>query len=142
MLPFAVDARLALSVQGRGRGDPTFRVDEAGAIWRTSLTPDRPATIRVVPGGAVHPRGPRRSTPLSTPGKGGRPPFHPPPQGNGQTPLDGVPPEPPDASITRVWASAWGPGAGWMLDALPGCLVCDDDAAGFDPGDHPVIRDA
>ncbi len=45
--PFAVDVRLTLSVHGRGRSDPTFRIDEAGAVWRTSLTPDGPATIRV-----------------------------------------------------------------------------------------------
>src|SRR5215472_6643098 len=45
--PFLVDVRLTLSVQGRGRSDPTFRIDEAGAVWRTSLTPDGPATIRV-----------------------------------------------------------------------------------------------
>jgi 3-methyladenine DNA glycosylase/8-oxoguanine DNA glycosylase len=45
--PFVVDIRLTLGVQGRGRGDPTYRVDEAGAIWRTSLTPDGPGTIRV-----------------------------------------------------------------------------------------------
>src|SRR6202044_3375186 len=48
-VPFLVDLRLTLSVQGRGRGDPTFKTDEAGAIWRTSLTPDGPATIRVLP---------------------------------------------------------------------------------------------
>ena len=47
--PFAVDVRRTLSVQGRGRGDPTFSTDEAGAIWRTSLTPDGPGTIRVLP---------------------------------------------------------------------------------------------
>ena len=33
--PFVVDIRQTLGVQGRGRGDPTYRVDEAGAIWRT-----------------------------------------------------------------------------------------------------------
>ena len=48
--PFTVDVRRTLSVQGRGRGDPTFTTDDAGAIWRTSLTPDGPATIRVLPG--------------------------------------------------------------------------------------------
>jgi 3-methyladenine DNA glycosylase/8-oxoguanine DNA glycosylase len=46
--PFHVDVRLTLSVQGRGRGDPTFRAD-AGSVWRTSLTPDGPGTIRVLP---------------------------------------------------------------------------------------------
>jgi 3-methyladenine DNA glycosylase/8-oxoguanine DNA glycosylase len=45
--PFGVDIRLTLGVHGRGRGDPTFRIDEAGAVWRTSLTPEGPATIRV-----------------------------------------------------------------------------------------------
>ena len=49
-VPFLVDVRLTLAVQGRGRGDPTFQADEAGALWRTSLTPDGPATIRVLPG--------------------------------------------------------------------------------------------
>src|SRR5277367_5539998 len=49
LAPFAVDVRVTLGVQGRGKGDPTYRVDEAGAIWRTSLTPDGPATIRVLP---------------------------------------------------------------------------------------------
>ncbi len=32
----------------RGGGDPAYRVDSAGAVWRTSLTPDGPATLRVV----------------------------------------------------------------------------------------------
>jgi hypothetical protein len=44
--PFPVDVRMTLSVHGRGRGDPTFRVDAEGAVWRTSLTPDGPATVR------------------------------------------------------------------------------------------------
>jgi len=39
-------------VHRRGRGDPAYLVDEYGAAWRTSLTPDGPATMRVhaVPG--------------------------------------------------------------------------------------------
>jgi 3-methyladenine DNA glycosylase/8-oxoguanine DNA glycosylase len=97
-VPFPLDVRLALSVQGRGRGDPTFRLDESGAIWRTSLTPDGPATLRV-------------SSRAGAPG-------------------------------TRVAAHAWGPGATWILDALPACMGLDDDVSGFDPGDHPVIREA
>jgi hypothetical protein len=152
VLPFAVDVPLTLSVQGRGRGDPTFRVDEAGAIWRTSLTPEGPATLRVT----ACPRGPSL---LSAPGLGRRPPYHPPPRGNEQQPLGGVSPGllaaplavgAPVAGLaaslggggTRVAAHAWGPGAGWILGALPGCLGCHDDVAGFDPGEHPVIRDA
>jgi 3-methyladenine DNA glycosylase/8-oxoguanine DNA glycosylase len=99
--PFAVDVRLTLSVQGRGRGDPTFQADETGAIWRTSLTPDGPATIRVLPGRPM----------AQLPG-------------------------------TRVRAQAWGPGAQWLLDALPGILGLYDDISGFGPDAHPVIRDA
>jgi 3-methyladenine DNA glycosylase/8-oxoguanine DNA glycosylase len=48
--PFPLDLRLTLSPQYRGPGDPTYRIDEAGAVWRTSLTPDGPGTIRIVPG--------------------------------------------------------------------------------------------
>ncbi len=98
--PFAVDVRRTLSVQGRGRGDPTFSTDEAGAIWRTSLTPDGPGTIRVLP--ALSP-------------------------------------------ATPVRARAWGPGAQWLLDALPGTLGLYDDVSGFEAlaaSAHPVIRDA
>lgn len=92
--PFQVDVRLTLSVHGRCPGDPTFRVDEAGAVWRTSLTPGGPGTIRVLPAG----------------------------QG------------------TRVVAQAWGPGAGWLLDALPAALGFHDDISGFDPP-HRILRE-
>src|SRR5579875_3551668 len=47
--PFPVSVRLTLSVHGRGGGDPTYRVDPVGAVWRTSLTPEGPATLRVLP---------------------------------------------------------------------------------------------
>jgi 3-methyladenine DNA glycosylase/8-oxoguanine DNA glycosylase len=50
LAPFRVDVALTLSANGRGLSDPTFRIDHAGAVWRTSLTPDGPATIRVSPG--------------------------------------------------------------------------------------------
>jgi 3-methyladenine DNA glycosylase/8-oxoguanine DNA glycosylase len=103
--PFVVDVHRTLAVQGRGRGDPTFRADAAGAIWRTSLTPDGPATIRVLP-----------ARPL--------------PRAAGEDP------------VTLVRAQAWGPGAQWLLDALPGALGLYDDASGFEPDAHPVIKDA
>jgi 3-methyladenine DNA glycosylase/8-oxoguanine DNA glycosylase len=112
-VPFTLDVRLTLSVQGRGRGDPTFRADDAGAIWRTSLTPDGPATLRVT----------SRS------------------QAPGPEVLDSQ--ELGSQALgTRVIARAWGPGATWLLDALPGCLGLHDDVSGFDPGDHPLIREA
>jgi endonuclease III len=47
LAPFPLDARLTLSVHRRGGGDPAYRVDRAGAVWRTSLTPDGPGTLRV-----------------------------------------------------------------------------------------------
>jgi len=105
--PFAVDVRVTLGVQGRGKGDPTYRVDEAGAIWRTSLTPDGPGTIRVLPSAPV-----TYSTPAPAP------------------------------VSTRVRAWAWGPGAEWLLDALPAALGFYDDDSGFDSAAHPLIRDA
>jgi 3-methyladenine DNA glycosylase/8-oxoguanine DNA glycosylase len=45
--PFPLSVRLTLSVHKRGSGDPTLRVDDRGAMWRTSLTPDGPATLRL-----------------------------------------------------------------------------------------------
>jgi 3-methyladenine DNA glycosylase/8-oxoguanine DNA glycosylase len=45
--PFGVDVRLTLSVHRRGGRDPAYRVDASGAVWRTSLTPDGPGTLRV-----------------------------------------------------------------------------------------------
>lgn len=103
--PFVVEVHRTLAVQGRGRGDPTFRADAAGVIWRTSLTPDGPATIRVLPA----------------------------------RPLPRAAQEDP---VTLVRAQAWGPGAQWLLDALPGALGLYDDASGFEPAAHPVIKDA
>jgi 3-methyladenine DNA glycosylase/8-oxoguanine DNA glycosylase len=38
-----------------------------------------------------------------------------------------------------VEAQAWGPGAAWVLDAVPAWLGDADDGDGFDPG-HPVLR--
>ena len=47
--PFPIDVRMTLSVHRRGGGDPAYRVDGAGAVWRTSLTPHGPVTLRVLP---------------------------------------------------------------------------------------------
>jgi len=40
-----------------------------------------------------------------------------------------------------ILASAWGPGAAWLLEALPAALGLDDDDTGFDPKLHPVVAD-
>ena len=45
--PFPVNVPLTLSVHRRGGGDPAYATDLAGAVWRTSLTPDGPATLSV-----------------------------------------------------------------------------------------------
>jgi 3-methyladenine DNA glycosylase/8-oxoguanine DNA glycosylase len=47
LAPFPVDVPLTLSVHRRGGGDPAYRVDASGAVWRTSLTPEGPGTLRV-----------------------------------------------------------------------------------------------
>ena len=46
--PFPLDVRLTLSPHRRGGRDPAYRVDPAGAVWRTSLTPDGPGTLRII----------------------------------------------------------------------------------------------
>jgi 3-methyladenine DNA glycosylase/8-oxoguanine DNA glycosylase len=108
--PFHVDVRITLSVHGRCRSDPTFRIDEAGAVWRTSLTPDGPATIRVTAPVRVAAAAAAAGTASQV------------------------------AVGTAVLAQAWGPGADWLLDALPAALGLHDDPSGFDPSGHPVLR--
>jgi 3-methyladenine DNA glycosylase/8-oxoguanine DNA glycosylase len=41
---------------------------------------------------------------------------------------------------TTVLASAWGPGAAWLLVSLPGLLGADDDRTGFQPA-HPLLAE-
>ncbi len=83
----------------RGAGDPTYRIEGAGAAgarhWRGLRTPEGPATLLVQ-----------------------------------ARPDDG-----------EVHAEAWGPGADWALESVPGLLGADDDPAGFEPR-HPVLADA
>lgn len=45
------------------------------------------------------------------------------------------------AATGEVEARAWGPGATWVLDALPAMLGADDDPSGFEPR-HPVLVEA
>jgi hypothetical protein len=45
--PFLLDLPRTVGVHARGRGDPAFRVTPDGCIWRTSLTPEGPGTLRV-----------------------------------------------------------------------------------------------
>jgi 3-methyladenine DNA glycosylase/8-oxoguanine DNA glycosylase len=50
---FVLDLRRTLGVHARGRGDPAYRVAADNSIWRTSLTPDGPGTVRVREDGKV-----------------------------------------------------------------------------------------
>ncbi|MGZ6792940.1 MAG: DNA-3-methyladenine glycosylase family protein [Mycobacteriales bacterium] len=43
-----VDVRRTLAPLARGPLDPTHRVERDGAVWRTTLTPDGPATYRLL----------------------------------------------------------------------------------------------
>src|SRR5690348_15974775 len=90
--PFPLDWSRTLGVHRRGRGDPAYFVDEYGAAWRTSLTPDGPATMRV------------HAVPAREPGR---------------APAGTAVPGEEDGRVT-VHASAWGPGAAWFLGTLPG----------------------
>jgi hypothetical protein len=121
--PFAVDVRLTLSAHRHGGSDPTYRTDAAGGLWRTSLTPNGPATLRVT----AHPPPPHPpDRPATHPPD--RPAAHPPDRPAARPPAEG----------TLVTAQAWGPGAAWLLDTLPAQLGAHDDLSGFTAW-HPVV---
>jgi 3-methyladenine DNA glycosylase/8-oxoguanine DNA glycosylase len=157
--PFAIDVRVTLGVQGRGKGDPTYRVDEAGAIWRTSLTPDGPGTIRVLPSAPATCSTPtsastsvgftsanptsNRSTPSSPTSASTTAGFtSTTPTSTSTATSTSIAAFAPTPASTRVRVRAWGPGAGWLLDALPAALGLYDDVSGFDPSEHPLIRES
>jgi 3-methyladenine DNA glycosylase/8-oxoguanine DNA glycosylase len=117
--PFRVDIRLTLSVHRRGPHDPTFRVDPSGAIWRTSLTPVGPATLRLSAGGPAAAGLARPVRPL---------------EGQRGSPHDTGP------SDSLIRAHAWGPGAGWVLDQVPDLLGARDTPEAFQP-EHPRLRE-
>jgi 3-methyladenine DNA glycosylase/8-oxoguanine DNA glycosylase len=83
----------------RGGGDPTFRRDPDGTIWRGIRTPQGPSTLRLRLG------------------------LGPPSAGFG------------------IEAAAWGPGAEWVLESVPGLLGEQDDATGF-VAYHPQVAEA
>ncbi|WP_243772972.1 DNA-3-methyladenine glycosylase family protein [Actinomadura barringtoniae] len=45
--PYELDVRLTVGLHRRGGGDPAFRFDGDGTIWRASCTPDGPGTLRL-----------------------------------------------------------------------------------------------
>src|SRR5580658_8761276 len=104
LLPFPLDARLSLAVHRRGGGDPAYAVDPAGAVWRTCLTPDGPAMLRVRSRAARIPEAgdPARTAEAGDPARTAE-----------AGPSGGA------SGGTLVTAQAWGPGAAWLLDRLP-----------------------
>jgi 3-methyladenine DNA glycosylase/8-oxoguanine DNA glycosylase len=115
--PFPLDLARTLGVHRRGRGDPTYVTDASGATWRTSLTPDGPATLRVCNAAAL----PHTATAANGPREAGAT------GGDDQT--GGQP---------TVHAMAWGPGAAWLVASLPALLGADDDPDGFEPA-HRLV---
>ncbi|HEV7824314.1 MAG TPA: DNA-3-methyladenine glycosylase 2 family protein [Mycobacteriales bacterium] len=89
--PGPLDVALTLRPLARGAGDPTHRVLPSG-IWRTAVTPEGPATVRLVVADAIR-------------------------------------------------ADAWGPGAEWMLAAVPDLLGASDSAEGLVPS-HAFVAAA
>jgi 3-methyladenine DNA glycosylase/8-oxoguanine DNA glycosylase len=122
--PFRIDVRTVLAVHRRGPRDPAFRMDDSGAVWRTSLTPAGPGTLRVVsrlpagPGAhaaGMHAAG-MRAAGTRAPGPGA------------------------DAGGALITATAWGPGASWLLETLPSLLGAQDEPETFTPA-HPLLRE-
>jgi 3-methyladenine DNA glycosylase/8-oxoguanine DNA glycosylase len=136
--PFVLDVPRTLGVHARGRGDPAYRVDADGSIWRTSLTPDGPGTLRVqvlaVPASARTAGDPASARTAGDPASA-RTAGDPASARSGDRGAPGG--RPPGLTLR---ASAWGPGASWLLGALPAALGAADDRAGFDPA-HPVLRE-
>ena len=135
--PYPVDVPTILSVHRRGPRDPAFRIDATGAVWRTSLTPAGPGTISVrtvrastVRASTVRASTVRASTVRVSTGCAA---------GEESGPRDNRARHDNDAG-TVVGATAWGPGAAWLLDQLPGLLGAADDPAGFVPV-HPLLRE-
>jgi 3-methyladenine DNA glycosylase/8-oxoguanine DNA glycosylase len=85
--PWPCPMRQVVQILRRGAGDPTFRTDVDGTLWRGIRTPEGPATLRL-----------RQ-----------------------------------DPSDLRVTATAWGPGAEWVLASVPAMLGAEDDPSGFVP---------
>ena len=150
LAPFHVDLHLTLSVHRRGGGDPAYRVDAAGAIWRTCLTPEGPGTLRLtsrVAGTGNTGLAPAALAPASlgpaAPSPASLAPAAPSPVALGPVALGPAAPSPvalgPGAG-TLVTGQAWGPGAAWLLDTLPAQLGVHDDTTGFTAA-HPAVAE-
>jgi 3-methyladenine DNA glycosylase/8-oxoguanine DNA glycosylase len=122
--PFPLSLRLTLLAHRRGPGDPTFRIDDRGACWRTSLTPDGPGTLRLT---RLRPAAAQVAAAGAAASEDA---------GSEAAPGEAA----GSAAAVGIRASAWGDGAAWLLATLPGLLGADDDPAAFQPS-HPRLRD-
>ncbi|HEY2076203.1 MAG TPA: DNA-3-methyladenine glycosylase 2 family protein [Streptosporangiaceae bacterium] len=119
--PFSVDMRLTTIIHRRGPRDPAFRVDPAGAIWRTSLTPAGPGTLRLTAGPVAAQAKGVAAAPAAVPAAV--------PAGIAGMGQPG----------TYVQAAAWGAGARWLLAGVPDLLGARDDPSALQPL-HPGLR--
>lgn len=94
-------------------------------VWRPGRPVDLAATLRPLQRGRRDP-----TTRCDPAGRWWRTALT--PDGPGTLRLAGSPP------TGEVTATAWGPGAGWLLDTVPPLLGSDDDPAGFVPR-HPLL---
>jgi 3-methyladenine DNA glycosylase/8-oxoguanine DNA glycosylase len=129
--PFALDLVRTLAVHRRGGRDPAFRIDASGAVWRTSLTPAGAATVRLI---TRHTGTGVFSAPAAWPARNDLAP------GTADGAVDGTAGGPGADGAPAVHATAWGPGAAWVIASLPALLGADDDRSGFDPA-HPLLRE-
>jgi 3-methyladenine DNA glycosylase/8-oxoguanine DNA glycosylase len=114
--PFRLDLRQTMIVHRFGPRDPAFRTDRTGAIWRASLTPDGPGTLRLA------------ARAQSASGRGA----------DAATAAGGD--QRPVAYGPLIEAAAWGPGAHWLLAAVPELLGARDRPETFRP-EHPRLAD-
>jgi 3-methyladenine DNA glycosylase/8-oxoguanine DNA glycosylase len=112
---FPLDLRQTMIVHRFGPRDPAFRTDRAGAIWRASLTPDGPGTLRLT----------AREHAAADEGEAGVA------AGGGMRRVRHGP---------LAEATAWGPGARWLLAAVPDLLGARDRPEAFRPA-HPRLAD-
>ena len=117
-----VDLLTTLAPLRHGHWDPTMRLEPTG-VWRTTRTPEGPATVHYratdpVRGAAAHASGVAadRLRPGGT-GVG-------------------------DADPGEVMVEAWGPGAAHELKLVEQVLGTEDDPAGFEADAHPVMAAA
>ena len=117
-----VDLLTTLGPLRHGHWDPTMRLEPTG-VWRTTRTPEGPATVH------YRATGPARGVATHL---GGHP--------TDRLRAPGARVGDPDPG--QVLVEAWGPGAAHELDLVDQVLGAEDDPAGFEASAHPVMAAA